>query len=165
LVYVAFGTLFSYSLEPFATAIEALSDEAVDVFVAAGDASVRDRLGPLPPNVSVRGYVDSRATLARANVHVTHAGAGSVQESLLAGVPMVCVPQGADNANWADRVADLGAGEIVRQDADAIRAAVRRLLEDERPTLRAEELGRRLAAFGGADRLLRVTEQILAVEA
>ena len=165
LVYVAFGTLFSWSVDPFEAAIEALADEPVDVFVAAGDASIRDRLGPLPRNVSVHGYVDSRALLARASVHVTHAGAGSVQESLLAGVPMVCIPQGADNANWASRVEELGAGETVRQDAEAVRAAVRRLLEDGRPRRRAEELGRRLGAYDGAARLLRVVEEVLAVEA
>jgi dTDP-L-oleandrosyltransferase len=163
LIYVAFGTLFSSTVEPFEAAIEALADEPVDVLVAAGDASIRDRLGPLPGNVSVHGYVDSRAVLARASVHVTHAGAGSVQESLLAGVPMVCIPQGVDNANWANRVEVLGAGETVRQDPEAVRAAVRRLLEDERPRRRAEELGRRFGAYDGAAHLQRVVEELLAV--
>jgi MGT family glycosyltransferase len=155
LVYVALGTTFSYHADAFAPAIAALGDQPVDVLVAAPAPSARENLGALPSNVSVRGYVDSRAVLARARVHVTHAGGSSVHESLIAGVPMVCMPQGSDNVDWADRVEALGAG-VVAEDADAIRDAVVRLLEDEGPRSRARELGEHFADYGGDERLERL---------
>jgi UDP:flavonoid glycosyltransferase YjiC (YdhE family) len=109
----------------------------------------------------VRGYVDTRAVLARARVHVTHAGGSSVHESLVAGVPMVCMPQGSDNDDWADRVEALGAG-VVAEDADAIRDAVARLLEDEGPRSRARELAEHFAGYGGGERLERLALDCLA---
>jgi MGT family glycosyltransferase len=161
LVYVALGTLFSYRVDAFKTIIAALAGEPVEVFVAAGNAPLRDALESLPANVSVHGYIDSRELLARASVHVTHGGASSVHESLVAAVPMICIPQGSDHGGWADRIQAFGAGEVVPEDPDAIRAAVRRLLHDEEPTLRARELSDHFAAYDGADRLDRVVAGLL----
>jgi MGT family glycosyltransferase len=162
LVYVALGTLFSYRVDAFGMIMAALAEEPVDVFVAAASAPVREVLGKLPPNVSVHGYVESREVLARADVHVTHGGASSVHESLAAGVPMVCMPQGSDHHGWAGRIEELGAGEIVPEDPDAIRASVLRLLEDEGPALRARELSDHFAAYDGAARLDQVVTGLLA---
>jgi MGT family glycosyltransferase len=162
LVYVALGTMFSFNPEPFARVIEALAEEPVDVFVAVGNAPVRDQLGSLPPNVSVHGYVDSRAVLARASVHVTHGGASSVHESIVGGVPMVCLPQGSDHNGWAMQIEALGIGEVVVDgEPAAIRGAVRRLLEDDSPRARVRELSEHLLGFDGAERLDRVVAGLL----
>jgi MGT family glycosyltransferase len=163
LVYVALGTVFSYRAEAYAPAIAALADEPVDVLLAIPMAEIRESLGPLPRNVSVHGYVDSREVLARATAHVTHAGSSSVHESLMAGVPMACMPLGSDQAWWAARVEALGAG-VVAADAEAIRSAVQRLLEDEGPTTRARELSEHLAGYDGAERLDRMIAELLAAE-
>ena len=83
----------------------------------------------------------------------------------MAGVPMVCMPQGSDNAGWAVRIAALGAGEIVAEEPEAIRGAVRRLLEDDGPRARARELAEHFARYDGAERLDRVVADLLAAEA
>lgn len=163
LIYVAFGTFFNYSPRPFKLAIEALASEPVDVLIAGGPA-VTDRrleLGPLPENVQLHGLVASRAVLASASVHITHGGSGSVHESLLAGVPMLCMPQGSDQHAWCDRVQALGAGQIVEPDPDALCAAVRLLLGDHETQSRTAALGRRLEQYDGKAEVASLVEQAL----
>jgi len=150
LVYVAFGTYFNTNAAIFKLVIAALADEPVEVVVSTGRRKVTaTELEPLPSNVHLYDFVASREVLARARVHVTHAGCSSVHESLLAGVPMLCIPQGADNRAWCHRVEMLGVGETVEPYPVAIRAAVRRLLEDEETHSRTRAVGRQLERYDG----------------
>jgi zeaxanthin glucosyltransferase len=105
--------------------------------------------------------VDSRAVLARAAAHVTHAGASSVAESLLAGVPMVCLPQGSDHHDWAARVQDLGAGQIAAEDPVAVRDAVMRMLGDDGPRAGARALREHFLAHDGEERVRRMLHAVL----
>jgi MGT family glycosyltransferase len=165
LIYVAMGTFFNYSHDAFMCAIEALAGEPVDVVVSTGRGYVSPAdLEPLPANVEVHEFVDSRSVLARAAVHVTHGGGSSVHESLLAGVPMVCLPQGSDQFMWAQRITELGAGEVVPTAAGAIRTAVRRLLEDDGPRRTAQALGERLATHDGNSGLATLIGELIGQE-
>jgi UDP:flavonoid glycosyltransferase YjiC (YdhE family) len=98
-------------------------------------------------------------------VHITHCGNNSVHETLLAGVPMLCVPQAYDQFPLAGRVAELGAGLIAEEDPEAIRTGVRRLLADDAPRARARQLGRHLAAYDGEGRVAELVERALAAAA
>ena len=149
--------------------VEALAEEPVDVLVSTGkrsrlddDVVSADRLEPLPPNVRARDYVAGREVLAAASVHVTHGGCNSVHESLLAGVPMVVVPQAFDQGPLGKRIMDLGAGRIAAENPEAIRDGVRALLDDERPRARARELSGHLAGFDGEARVAGLFGRILA---
>lgn len=162
LVYVAFGTFFNVRPEAFRLVLDALADEPVEVLVSAGGGSVApEQLEPLPANTVVYEFVDSREVLSRSALHVTHAGGSSVHESLLAGVPMVCLPQGADQFAWAERVQRLGAGLVIEPDTKAIRQAARELVRDGRARDRAAELGRELAAYPGEAKLAAIVEHAL----
>jgi MGT family glycosyltransferase len=164
LVYVAFGTALKEFTALFCLAIEALADQPFEVIVATGGGSP-SRLGPLPSNVTVRAFVDQPAVLSRTRVHLTHGGAGSVHESLLAGVPMVCLPVGSDQFHWAEQIERLGAGEQVEPNVAVIRGAVLRLLEDSPARARARALGRQLARHDGAGRVQRLIDDVLGREA
>jgi len=161
-VYVAFGTFFNALAESFRIVLDALAGEPVDIVVSTGRGSVTARdLAPLSGNAVVHEFVDSREVLARTAVHVTHGGGSSVHESLLAGVPMVCLPQGSDQWAWGQRVQELGAGRIVARDPHAIRSAVRDLLEDRAARDRAAQVGRSLAAYPGERRVAELVERTL----
>jgi MGT family glycosyltransferase len=73
--------------------------------------------------------------LDRAALFVTHGGMNSVNEAMLAGVPMLVVPLGADQPLVARRVVELGAGLALRADEAAVGTVhehARRLLRDPR---------------------------------
>jgi MGT family glycosyltransferase len=145
-LYASVGTVFSAGprlLRGFAAALAPLGGT---VLVATGQTDPA-ALGPLPANVIARRFVPQPEVLAHAALFVTHGGMNSVNEAMYAGVPMLVVPQGADQPMVARRVVELGAGLSIRtQDVaeDSVRALAKRLLDDPRfrtaaTTLRAAQ--------------------------
>ncbi len=162
LVYVAFGTHHSHRPERFSAVLEALAAEDVRVLVSTGGRLDPGALAPWPANAEVVLHVDSRAVLAGAALHVTHGGAGSVHESLAAGVPMVVLPIVREHERWAARVAALGAGRVVSPRPRAVRRAAMALLGDERAAAAAREAARGLERHGGESAALAAVESLVA---
>ncbi|MFD8767037.1 macrolide family glycosyltransferase [Streptomyces mirabilis] len=131
-LYASLGTVFNAHpklLRSFATALAPLGGT---VIVATGQTDPA-ALGPLPANVLARRFVPQPEVLARAALFVTHGGMNSVNEAMHAGVPMLVVPQGADQPLVARRVVELGAGLSIRtQDAapGPVNVLARRLLDE-----------------------------------
>jgi MGT family glycosyltransferase len=161
-VYVCLGTSFNGRTAPFRAVLDALEREPVDVLVSTGRGVLSaEDLEPLPENVEVHEFIPAREVLARASVHITHGGCNSVHESLLAGVPMLCIPQGFDQFPLTGRVEVLGAGRVVGEDPVAIREGVRWLLLDELPLRRTREIAEHLTAYDGERRVAEVIERVL----
>ncbi|GGL03026.1 oleandomycin glycosyltransferase [Sphaerisporangium melleum] len=133
-LYASLGTVFSADpglLRAFAIALAPLGGTVV---VSTGEVDPA-ALNGLPGNVITRRFVPQPEVLARAALFVTHGGMNSVNEAMYAGVPMLVVPQGADQPVVAQRVVELGAGlSIATRDADAgtLNVLARRLLEEPR---------------------------------
>lgn len=88
-------------------------------------------LGEIPDDVIVREWVPQLAILEHATAFVTHAGMGGCSERLWHGVPMVAVPQAADQFVNGPRLAELGVGEHLAAEhvtPESLRAAVLRRL-------------------------------------
>jgi MGT family glycosyltransferase len=162
LVYVALGSVYGGQQQVFKAALEGLAGEPVRVLAATFNHVPPEALAPVPGNATVAARVDSRAVLARAAVHVSHGGANSVHESLLAGVPMVFLPQGSDNPAWATRLTELGVGTTAEESAEGIREAVLRLLDDRAARERTRQLGDRILAHHGADLAVAALEGLAA---
>ena len=163
LVYVCLGTSFNTRRAVFNAAIEGLADEPFDVLISTGRGQIEAAdLEPLPSNVEVRDFVPAREVLTRARLHMTHGGNNSVHESLLAGVPMLLVPQAFDQFPLAQRVERLGAGLVVEENPAAIRAGARWLVKDDPVHTRTRELGQRIASYDGEGRVAAVVRQVLA---
>ena len=133
-LYASLGTVFDSGpalLRSFATALAPLGGTVV-VSTGRTDPAA---LGPLPGNVLAMRSVPQPEVLARAALFVTHGGMNSVNEAMSAGVPMLVVPQGADQPLVARRGGELGAGLSMRsQDVTeaSVHALARRLLDDPR---------------------------------
>jgi MGT family glycosyltransferase len=97
----------------------------------------------VPRNVRVVRSGPHGELFRRAACVVTHGGHGTVVKALAAGVPLVVLPHGRDQADNAARVAARGAGLVVRRTASPARiaAAVRRVLDDPRYRRAAQRLG------------------------
>ncbi|MFE7277519.1 macrolide family glycosyltransferase [Streptomyces sp. NPDC057623] len=131
-LYASLGTVFGAGPKLLRTFATALAPLAGTVIVSTGRTDP-GTLGPLPANVLVRRFVPQPEVLARAALFVTHGGMNSVNEAMYAGVPMLVVPQGADQPMTAARVVELGAGLSIRtQDVTkgSVRALARRLLHE-----------------------------------
>lgn len=115
-------------------------------------------------NVAVVRSAPHARLLPQASAMVTHAGHGSVIKALVAGVPMVCMPHGRDQADNTARVVAAGAGIRLsrRASSGAIRAAVRRVLAESSYRANTRHLAEAFAveAERGPDALTEV-ERVL----
>jgi MGT family glycosyltransferase len=133
-LYASLGTVFNADPQLLRGLATALAPLGGTVIVSTGQTDPA-ALGALPANVLARRSVPQPDVLARAALFVTHGGMNSVNEATYAGVPMLVIPQGADQPLVARRVVELGAGlSIPTRDAavEPVRALARRLLDDPR---------------------------------
>lgn len=135
------------------------------VVLQVGRHTDRRELGDIPSNVEVHSWVPQPAILEQADAFVTHAGMGGSAEGLFAGVPMIAVPQGADQFMNADRLVELGvARRIDTEDAtaDALRSALTEIVDDPAVARRSAELRAQVRAEGGTMRAADLIEELLA---
>ena len=101
------------------------------------------------------------AVLEQADAFVTHAGMGSSSEGLFHGVPMIAVPQGAEQPMNADRLVELGVARRVdtgSATAGVLRDALLALTSDPEVARRCAELRAEARAEGGASRAADLIE-------
>lgn len=161
LVYISMGTVNNDLLPLYRACVGAFRDGKHQVILSAGEQVDLAALGELPENVAVYPRVDQIAVLERADVFVSHCGMNSASESLYFGVPLVLLPQTAEQGGVAERVFQLGAGiRPAAQDASGIRAAVERVLMDRNYRESAERIRDGFRRCGGAraaaDKILQV---------
>ncbi len=131
-VYVTLGTVWNTNLEVFRVVIEALRDH-VNLIVTVGQHNDPAALGPQPRDVIIRNYIPQHEVLPWCDAVVAHGGSGTVLGALAHGVPLLVVPQGADQWSNAERVVTAGAGQRLLRDeisADAVRDRVMALLSE-----------------------------------
>ncbi|SDL72870.1 UDP-glucoronosyl and UDP-glucosyl transferase [Lentzea albidocapillata subsp. violacea] len=141
LVYLTLGTAFG-TRELLAEAVVGLGKiPEVQVVVAAPHVT----LGHVPPNVTVYPWLPQAEVLRYADVAVHHGGSGTMLGALVAGVPQVVLPQGADQFGNADAL--VAAGAALRPaafSAGPIADCVRRLLTDSSYREAAGQLAREI---------------------
>ena len=135
LVYVTMGTEFNKELSVFRAILDGLAGEQVDVVVTVGPGGDPEALRPFADNVRIERFIPQSFLLSRTAVFVSHAGSGATLGALRAGVPMLAIPQGADQFLNAERIVDTSVGIRLMPDevsAGAVRDALRALLDDRR---------------------------------
>ena len=144
LVYVSLGTLYEDRPAFFRSAAQALASPGRRVVLSIGRIPPR-ALGTLPAGVTAHAHVDQLAVLRRTDLFVTHGGFNSVQEGLVAGVPLLVFPQMQEQAFNADRVCQLGAGlRLRRPSAARIGAQANLILGEPRFGAAAARMGAEL---------------------
>jgi len=145
-VYVSLGTVPLFNQPARLRALlQALVEEDVDVVATVSRLYDPAALGDLPDSVHVEQWLSLAALLPRCDAVLCHAGSGTALAALRAGLPMVLVPDGADqfvNAALCERA---GVARSLLPEAatpEALRAAVRGVLAPGSPELQA---ARRLA--------------------
>jgi MGT family glycosyltransferase len=85
------------------------------VVLSVGKRTDIAALGTVPRNFIVQGFVPQLELLQRTSLFVTHGGMNSVSEALYFGVPLVVIPQTADQYLVGQRIEQLGAGKALRR--------------------------------------------------
>lgn len=149
-VFIGFGSLMPRSAE-HRDETRRLIEDAV---TAAGCRAIVQGLGgDSSDRLLHAGRLPHADVLPRCAAAVHHAGAGTTQTVLAAGIPSVPVPHLADQFFWASRLYRLGAAvrPVKRQRLTAKRLAarIRQTLSDPDLSERARKLGARLAGEDG----------------
>ncbi|BBG05604.1 MULTISPECIES: macrolide family glycosyltransferase [Pseudonocardia] len=146
------GSAYNRRPDLYRTILSATAGRGWHVVLSIGEVDPAE-LGPLPADVEVHRRVPQVSVLRHATVFVTHAGMGGTMEGLAAGVPLVALPQMAEQRANADRIAELGLGRALDPatvTADQLWAAVRETAADPGIRERLNRMAGEIAAAGGA---------------
>jgi UDP:flavonoid glycosyltransferase YjiC (YdhE family) len=149
LVYLTLGTSMS-DTGALRQAIDGLSTLDVDVLVASGPLVEVDDLGEIPANVTVLPWVRQSEVYEHIDLIVHQGGSGTGLGAAAAGVPMLLLPQGADQFGNAGAFADAGAGIRLMPDEcslASIAAGASQVLQEEKFRVATGELAEQIAAM------------------
>ncbi len=153
-VYVTFGTLWNRDLDAFRVVLAALSAHPVDVVVTLGVDGDPAALGAQPDNVHVHRFIPQAELLPNCDAVIAHGGAGTMLGALAHGLPLLLLPQGADQHYNAERVVAAGAGLSLappQATSATVARAVDTLLGDARLRAGAQRVAAEIAAMPGPD--------------
>ena len=162
-VYLTLGTLFNRNRDMLRTLIHGLATEPVNVIATVGAENLA-ALEPQAANVHLAAYIPLTLLLPQIRVVVTNGGT-SILSALASGVPLLVVPQGADQFHNADACAAAGVGLALRPhevSPIAVASAVRRLLVDDRFALAARGMASEMAAMPGPEYGVALLERLAA---
>lgn len=159
-VLVTFGTFFGdpAKLSPL---LRALSTEDLDVVVTLGLLANADDFDVDHERITFVGFTPMEDLLDGVDVVVTHGGAGTTAAALMKGVPLVVLPQGADQFLQAERVAAAQAGIALdppAQTPQALADAVRSVLTDVRVRENVTTIAKEIAAMPDAHEVAATLE-------
>lgn len=164
LIYVSLGSLINENEAFFRACIEAFRGSDYFVLMSTGNGISPEAFGALPENIAIHAWVAQLEVLKRAGLFITHAGLGSVHDGLYFGVPLLLVPQQAEQTLIALRVVELGAGlmlESAEVNPESLRTNAARLLTDSRFKREAVRVGETFRAAGGVARAADEIEALL----
>ncbi|WP_430781770.1 macrolide family glycosyltransferase [Actinoplanes sp. G11-F43] len=148
---VSLGTAYNDRPDFYRTVVASSAGRPWQVVLAVGDVDPAI-LGEIPANVEVHRQVPQVPVLRQARAFVTHAGMGSTMEALSFGVPLVAVPQMAEQRANADRIAELGLGVTLAPSevtAATLWSAVESVSTDEAVRDRLTWMRTEISAAGG----------------
>ncbi|HET6506422.1 MAG TPA: glycosyltransferase [Baekduia sp.] len=163
-VLVTQGTVATDPDELLTPTLRALEHEPVQVIAVTGGPEPT-LLPPAPANARVARYIPFAALMPHVDVYVTNGGYGGLHFAMSHGVPVLSVGATEDKPDLAARVSWSGVGIGMRAQwarPDKVRAAVRRLLDEDGFRARAQELADEMAACDGPARASELVEALAA---
>jgi MGT family glycosyltransferase len=154
LIYIAVGTLYQANLTFFEHCMDAFGGggERYAVVLSVGTAVNPADLGSIPDNFTVAQFVPQLSILDEADLFITHAGMNSINEAVMARVPMIGVPNTIEQSVNAFRVEQLHGGlylEAERLTAEKLREAAEQILADSQIPHGLEEIRQSFLDAGG----------------
>jgi UDP:flavonoid glycosyltransferase YjiC (YdhE family) len=167
LVYMTLGTNSGTNsdVSMFRSVIDGLKDLDIDVLITIGFGRDPATIGPLAKNIHVENYVPQSLLLPYCSAVICHGGPGTILHSLAHGLPLLILPQGADQYVMGECVLAAGVGlRLVPADVNpsSVRARVLALLEETSYKVNASRLKREIAEMPGPDEVVHLIEEVAA---
>ncbi len=163
-VYISMGTI-AKNHAFIRRCFDAFGSMEAGFILSVGKQTDINTLGDIPGNFHVYNFVPQVALLPRVDAFLTHGGMNSVHEGLIAGVPLVCVPQQQEQAMVAAQLGMTGAGiplQLVPPFGDVgaaqLREAVETILSDTSYAQKSAALGESMRAAGGVSRVVNLLQ-------
>ncbi|PFJ05041.1 glycosyl transferase family 1 [Bacillus cereus] len=109
-IYISLGTVFNESIDFYKLCIKAFENSEHTIVMSIGSKTKISDLGDIPKNFIVKNYVPQTELLTYTKLFITHGGMNSTQEGLYNGIPLIVIPQSADQPVIAKQVENLGVG-------------------------------------------------------
>lgn len=165
-VHVTQGTFDNADLDQLISPTLAALGDRDDVLVVATTARADAQLNrPIPANARVVDWLPYSALMPHVDVMVTNGGYGGVHYALSHGVPLVVAGETSDKAEIAARVDHTGVGVDLGTSmptATAIRAAVDRVLRDDRYRTAGRRIQRAIEATTPVDAIANALKRCAA---
>ncbi|MGC2778508.1 MAG: nucleotide disphospho-sugar-binding domain-containing protein [Bradyrhizobium sp.] len=168
-VLVTQGTVANHNFNLLvAPTLAALANEPdILVIATAGGRPTGAIPGKVPSNARVASYLPFEWLLPKVDVLVTNGGYGSVNQAMSFGIPLVTAGLTEDKADVNARVAWSGVGiDLATNEPtpDALRKAVRTVLDQPRYQLRASQIADEFAGIDTRTEILRIIGELVADE-
>lgn len=164
IIYASLGTVFNKWTDFFKNVIQAFKDSDYLVIMSTGNKETLELLGHIPDNFIVREFVPQAEVLKYADLFIAHGGMGSVSDGIFIGVPMLLVPQGADQFFNAYRLQELGAAKVLTKKNATAENLKRESINIMTSNIYKEEAKRIQESFitaGGPSSAVKEVEKIL----
>lgn len=150
-IYISLGTVNNKNINFYKNCIEAFKDNDIDVIMSVGNNTEISQLGNIPKNFKVENKFNQLEVLQEVNGFISHCGMNSVNESIYYGVPLILFPQQSEQKMVCRRVAELGAGFVLKNDKPQnIKEAVLEVINNTKYKENAQKLSKSFKNSGGS---------------
>lgn len=132
--------------------------------MSIGKTLKKEQLGKIPNNFYVYNFVPQIEVLKRTDLFITHGGMNSTSEAMYFGVPLIVVPQAADQPIVGKRIEDLELGRVINKNnisSNIIRNYANEILNDDRYKDNMMKMRTKVRQAGGEERAVELINDLL----
>ena len=132
--------------------------------MSIGKILKKEQLGKISNNFYVYNFVPQIEVLKRTDLFITHGGMNSTSEAMYFGVPLIVVPQVANQPIVEKRIEDLELGRVINKNnisSNIIRNYANEILNDDRYKDNMMKMRTKVRQAGGENRAVELINDLL----
>lgn len=134
------------------------------MIISIGKTLKKEQLGKIPNNFYVYNFVPQIEVLKRTDLFITHGGMNSTSEAMYFGVPLIVVPQVANQPIVEKRIEDLELGRVINKNnisSNIIRNYANEILNNDRYKDNMMKMRTKVRQAGGEERAVELINDLL----